>query len=396
VFVFELLDEWFKKNWNTLRADRNRKAWHNALSSEQWYGLLATEDQGPITIDGRFDDWEDARRLPYTAQQETQFARVMVAHGADYLSLLLVKADGQPWTAEDHLLIGFDSDSTGGSHTGDIFPGVRFAQPADRLLRYLNGTMEMFVYSYFSIFNRHYKHSGHALVLEYDDVPCDWITDPNSNRWEPWDLIVKYSTYVNTKPQLTYKPHEIFTIPFQEGTTDAADPDFNNFAMFSRRGPMLELRIPWMLLGYSDPSNHELYAFDGCFYDFTYVYRNTTEDLYIEPVLASAAHPLYRSSEFLAGGREQLQAMGTVFEVDRAPYYYWANWTGGCYCERYKQHAGLLGSFFGAIRGIPLGANYTWDGQPYMFPLTPLFCECSYECTRAAPQRGWADAAARD
>ena len=43
MFVFELLDEWFKKNWNTIKIDANRKAWHNALSSEQFYGLVATE-----------------------------------------------------------------------------------------------------------------------------------------------------------------------------------------------------------------------------------------------------------------------------------------------------------------------------------------------------------------
>ena len=41
--MFELLDEWFKKNWNTLDFDYNRKAWHNTLSSEQFYGLLAAE-----------------------------------------------------------------------------------------------------------------------------------------------------------------------------------------------------------------------------------------------------------------------------------------------------------------------------------------------------------------
>ena len=41
--MFELVDEWFKKNWNTIKIDANRKAWHNALSSEQFYGLVATE-----------------------------------------------------------------------------------------------------------------------------------------------------------------------------------------------------------------------------------------------------------------------------------------------------------------------------------------------------------------
>jgi hypothetical protein len=48
VFLFELLDEWFKKNWNNIDIDLNRKAWHNALSSEQYYGVLATEVSRPF------------------------------------------------------------------------------------------------------------------------------------------------------------------------------------------------------------------------------------------------------------------------------------------------------------------------------------------------------------
>ena len=43
MFVFELVDEWFKMNWNTEDLDRDRKAWHNTLSSEQYYGLIATQ-----------------------------------------------------------------------------------------------------------------------------------------------------------------------------------------------------------------------------------------------------------------------------------------------------------------------------------------------------------------
>jgi len=46
VFIFELVDEWFKKNWNTLTLDLGRKGWHNTLSSEQYFGLIATEVGG--------------------------------------------------------------------------------------------------------------------------------------------------------------------------------------------------------------------------------------------------------------------------------------------------------------------------------------------------------------
>ena len=53
LFVFELMDEWFKKNWNVLQIDLNRKAWHNALASEQFYGILATEVRRAVPASAR-------------------------------------------------------------------------------------------------------------------------------------------------------------------------------------------------------------------------------------------------------------------------------------------------------------------------------------------------------
>lgn len=44
-FVFEWTDEWFKRTWNTMehqRADR-RQLWHDPLTNEQWFGMIATD-----------------------------------------------------------------------------------------------------------------------------------------------------------------------------------------------------------------------------------------------------------------------------------------------------------------------------------------------------------------
>ena len=51
--VFEWADEWFKRSWNTqiqqLPAER-RALWHDALTSEQHFGILATEPVPPRTL----------------------------------------------------------------------------------------------------------------------------------------------------------------------------------------------------------------------------------------------------------------------------------------------------------------------------------------------------------
>lgn len=57
------------------------------------------------------------------------------------------------------------------------------------------------------------------------------------------------------------------TIPYQEfdvgtmepGTTDPESPDFDNLADWYADGDVLEVRIPWMMLGFTDPSRHEVW-----------------------------------------------------------------------------------------------------------------------------------------
>ena len=48
-FVFAWTDEWFKRTWNTMEhqdAER-RQLWHDPLTNEQWFGLVAT-DPDPV------------------------------------------------------------------------------------------------------------------------------------------------------------------------------------------------------------------------------------------------------------------------------------------------------------------------------------------------------------
>ena len=44
-FVFSWADEWFKRTWNTLERQvaERRQLWHDPLTNEQWFGVLATD-----------------------------------------------------------------------------------------------------------------------------------------------------------------------------------------------------------------------------------------------------------------------------------------------------------------------------------------------------------------
>lgn len=46
-FVFSWEDEWFKRTWNTMEHtdDGRRQLWHDPLTNEQWFGLVATDSE---------------------------------------------------------------------------------------------------------------------------------------------------------------------------------------------------------------------------------------------------------------------------------------------------------------------------------------------------------------
>jgi hypothetical protein len=61
---------------------------------------------------------------------------------AEFLSIYVKKANDEPWTSEDHLILAIDSNSGGGNNTMDIAPGIRFQRPVDFAIRYGSVTYE--------------------------------------------------------------------------------------------------------------------------------------------------------------------------------------------------------------------------------------------------------------
>ena len=146
-----------------------------------------------------------------------------------------------------------------------------------------------------------------------------------------------------------------------------------------------------MMIGFADPSVHGVYDFVGCFPNITANIRNVTDDLFLEAVILSEVDPRFKSSAFLSGGEQSLASSPTVLYQSTAPVsLWWDTWTGGCYCERYKQHTGSVASFLGAVKNLQRGMNITWSGNATALPLDNVYCECTTTCTRTKGASGGA------
>ncbi|MEZ5079436.1 MAG: hypothetical protein R2878_01990 [Thermoleophilia bacterium] len=145
-FVFAWTDEWFKRTWNTMEHQdpERRQLWHDPLTNEQWFGMVAT-DPDPI-VDGGHEVqpadgpvsyqhvWADASwvhidttfrdALPGRARLEVDTVRV--PSGADYrVDIDIEQGRAQAWVRTELDPIRLDTParpvpSRPGDAVGDV------------------------------------------------------------------------------------------------------------------------------------------------------------------------------------------------------------------------------------------------------------------------------------
>jgi hypothetical protein len=76
---------------------------------------------------------------------------------------------------------------------------------------------------------------------------------PGSGAWSKPRLILNRPLLV---PGVGEQPVELADVPLRWGSADPRAEDFDQRNLVMGEGAVLELRVPWALLGYGDPSSH--------------------------------------------------------------------------------------------------------------------------------------------
>jgi hypothetical protein len=285
-FLFEWADEWFKTAWNTAAhqdADR-RPSWHDPMTSEQNSGLLATDAGGQpggspqhlLDTDG---GWP-ARRV--TAQIDESYVTLRISLG------------GAP---PDSLALGFD-----------VLPGltgIPFAGSTDR---------RPDVVLALNLIAR----TGQAYLRnQLDPMPLDFTVPaaergPAPEGWKPFSLIVDRPLTVPTTGQKI--PLELQNAGIlRYGPWDPNDPAADSRSIWHVDGGDLVVRVPWALLGFADPSSHEVAV----------------------PKLTGRGHAT-PATQVTPGITVSITAAGSAQSLNQLT---WVNWTRPVYTERLKEGA---------------------------------------------------------
>lgn len=272
--LFAWQDEWFKFAWNTGALEipgARRPMWLNRLTNEQNYGVIAAEPgesaEEMIHLDGETDDWEDRERgvigriSAVFSEEPAGISRKLygdfnlsVTHDAAYLYLLLEKREGTWDLRESPLDVGFGVLPRGAT-TAERVPGVRFPKGIQFLLRLTGAEDSRLLVN--SAYDPHTWQYGYDLKY----MPDPTIEpDPRAGVFLPWMLALNRPLDLpQTGREIPFEQYEAGRM--EPGITDPSSPEYDSLADWYAEGDVLEVRIPWTFLGFTDPSRLEVWDY---------------------------------------------------------------------------------------------------------------------------------------
>ncbi|MBD0384211.1 hypothetical protein ICC18_29615 [Paenibacillus sp. WST5] len=333
--VFSWQDEWFKRTWNTMHFEipqSRRKLWTNVLTNEQYFGLVAelSGKNGPLKIDGGASDWQ--------ALQEGDKQRISSSHPG-WKSLWMTHDEAyvyvmgeleQPFDPErEQLIFGVDTIPGGNRHAKELGDAKLDEGLETLVVLGKDEESQVKIASNYDFHARLYGNQYGMLKVKPEDMKDD------SGQFAPWKLAVG----LEQSPPDSTKYSPFLDVPagmLKRGTTDPASPDFNSLAMWQAEGSVVEMRIPWMLLGFTDPSSLQVMSYGEKDGKLT---ATTTKGIRMLPWIVQRSN----------GGILGLDRTESVYPVSKLPTYKWPAWDKVQYVERPKKSYDLMKNAFDKI-----------------------------------------------
>ena len=320
--LFSWYDEWFKRNWLfapfELPAERNA-LWFNQQDAEQNYGLLAMYPGYPgklVHLTGDLGDWNSAATLyskgevsvsPIQGGHDSSrtLRRLMAQHDEGFFYLRLETAGAVDFSSA-HYYIGID---TCDPLTGETaFPvNLRLKSPVGmKFLIHLAGRGKSRVLVCQS-YDKYLNHEQRSIR-------------PAASSQAAWVAMMNRTNYRRiSKDGKKFYPSRVSSMSnLRHGTLQPGSSDFCSLADFYQTGNVIELRLPWSLLQFSDPSSRQVVWYEGG--------KRSRETDGIRVVVASC-HP---QQGFGAAGsavaHNATDTLPAVFDREHVVVYSWDRW----------------------------------------------------------------------
>ena len=271
--IFAWIDEWFKKNWMVLEFElppERNPLWLNRLDAEQHYGMVAMESPAPVpggSIEARLGGW---RRLP-ALYEDADGTRLRAATDAAYLWLHVE----MPETRDPgEILVGFDLfDPARGDFRWPNAVGPELPVGLEFVLRVTGDEARLLADPSQNPFR--FDQVGSGTLPPQTPVWPGNATVPGVFRARAEQRFnVPYVTLRNedgvydslrvitNRRRFARDSTETLGMGYDRGILREGEAPDGQW-IWSPDGRTLEVRIPWMLLNFTDPSRRRLLQGSG-------------------------------------------------------------------------------------------------------------------------------------
>lgn len=239
-FILEWQDAWYRNTWNVsdLVKKKTSYKWDNVLSYSEHYGLL---DFNPSIIfpDGNTNDWKNIKPL-----YKSHGTQLSVSYDNAYLQIKLTSKQN---LTKEPIILDFNITPDSGSNYWKDF---KFEEPADFVIEINNKQGNILVQDYYDT----------NQFLENEEKikqSPNYKKNPKSAQFNEIKLKTQNRYYSILKKQ--FIPEKYTNISHLiEGNANPKAKDYNSLTDYHISDHTLELRIPWQLLNFYDPSNHQI------------------------------------------------------------------------------------------------------------------------------------------
>ncbi len=239
-------------NWND-----NWDNWSNALNSDEQFGILKY-DRNKIRIDGDIKDWKKNKIMPiYTSdkKEKNHIRNVYIDNDERYLYFGIEYRDLKSKDIDTIILI--DTIKNQGNYSNPFNENIISDEAMDFAIKITNNNeSKILVDSYYDIHYYKYKNSLKDTNPDYENK--------NAEKYNPIRMLVNEGTTAfKTGLKIPFNDIEVGRLRQGIGNPESAKYDSLSDYYISKDKNFIEVRIPWGLIGFTDPSKKEV---QGDFY----------------------------------------------------------------------------------------------------------------------------------
>ncbi len=243
--VFTWQDEWFKRTWNTMHAVDllNTPYWSDYQTNEQYFGLLSFDpgnEKSVCYVDGDTSEWTDDDLVVENGDMS-----LSMKYDEKFIYFLIEKDDFS--SENDKIYIPIDTTQKTGSTYCSSYD-MSFARACDFLI-VIDGkeNSRVLVQERYDTLRAMYYHETDDKDAYVNEVDAD------TPVFNPIHLMLQTATPLLTGNwTATAETYETGLLTY--GNANPEDEDFCSLADFIFTDNGVELKLPWQLLNFGNPS----------------------------------------------------------------------------------------------------------------------------------------------